>query len=52
MSSIGNIIGCIVALFLLGVLATFFIMLNINKEEVWYEIYRRMNERSNEIDDK
>ena len=52
MSSIGNIVGCIVALSLVGGFATFLVILNANKEEIWGEIYRRMNERSNEIDDK
>lgn len=41
MKEVLNVILLVVAFFLLGAFATFFVILNTRKEEIWEEIYRR-----------
>lgn len=41
MQGILNVILSVVALLLLGAFATFFVVLDIRKGEIWEEIYRR-----------
>ena len=36
-----NIIVCVGALLVLGLICSFFVILNANKEEIWEEIYDR-----------
>lgn len=41
MKEVLNVILSVVALLLLGAFATFFVVLDIRKGEIWEEIYRR-----------
>lgn len=41
MQGILNIILSVVALLILGAFATFFMLLDIKKDEIWEEIHRR-----------
>ena len=38
-----NIIVCVGALLVLGLICSFFVLLSAHKEEIWEEIYKRVS---------
>ena len=41
-----NIVACLVVVGVLALITIFLIILNINKDEVWEEIYERFDEQT------